>query len=72
MGRYLEKYMDRDEATIILFDLKEKLKWRDWKIKEYEDGRIRFKIERLTRDSEIYFNNFDEFTDFLATLSVAH
>jgi len=64
--------MNRDEATITLFDLKDRLKWRDWNYEEFEDGRIRFKVIRLTRNSEIYFNNFDEFTDFLAILSVSH
>lgn len=64
--------MNRDEVTILLFDLKAKNKWRSWDLQEYTDGRVRFKVERLTRNSEVYFNNFDEFTDFLALLSVSH
>jgi hypothetical protein len=63
--------MDRDELTVLLLDLERKHGWRRWNIFEYDDGRVKFTVERLTRNSEIYLNSFDEFTDFVAVLAAS-
>lgn len=64
--------MDKDELTIQLLDLQEKNKWVNFEYEELLDGRIRFKVIRRTKkDSEIYFNDYDRFTDFIAILAVS-
>lgn len=64
--------MNKDELTIHLLDLQEKNKWVNFEYDELSDGRIRFKVIRRTKkESEIIFDNYDRFTDFIAILAVS-
>lgn len=61
--------MKKSELDKQLEELKRKNRWKSYHYEETSKGKFYFRVTRLRDDSEIYFDDYDQFVDFVINLN---